>query len=128
MDSPQIIAEKIKAIAKLKGVTVKETLLSADLPNSTVSNMLKGSMPSSDKLSRLATALGVSTDYLLGTTDDAIPPDTKNTPLEPMSSKEALKMFLIKEGIFPADRDITDEEMRTLTAIADAFFNKGEKR
>lgn len=63
------ISENIKAIAKLKQVSVKSMLSDLELGVNTLQNM-KTSMPKSDTLARIADYLGCSVDYLLGRTSE----------------------------------------------------------
>lgn len=63
------VAERIKATAKLNGVSVKEVLENVGLGFNTMSNM-KTSMPKADNLARIADYLDCSVDYLLGRTDN----------------------------------------------------------
>lgn len=46
-------------------------LKNAGLPGTTIANMKSGSMPSADKLGKIAEALGISIDYLLGIKENA---------------------------------------------------------
>ena len=62
------VAERIKTIAKFKGISVKKILEDADLGFNTMSNM-KTSMPKADNLAKIADCLDCSVDYLLGRTD-----------------------------------------------------------
>lgn len=62
------IAERIKAKAKEKNVTVKRMLADVGLGVNTMSNM-KTSMPTADNLAKIADYLDCSVDYLLGRTD-----------------------------------------------------------
>lgn len=63
------VAERIKELAKLKGISVKQLLSDVGLGFNTMSNM-KSSMPKSDNLARIADYLDCSVDYLLGRTDN----------------------------------------------------------
>ena len=63
------IANKIKTLAKSKGVSVKKVLEGVGLGFNTMSNM-KTSMPKADNLARIADYLDCSVDYLLGRTDE----------------------------------------------------------
>ena len=63
------VAERIKAMAKLRNVTVKQLLEQVGLGFNTMSNM-KTSMPKADNLAKIADYLDCSVDYLLGRTDD----------------------------------------------------------
>ena len=62
------IAIRIKALAKVKGVSVKKLLEDAGLGYNTMSN-LRTSMPKTDNLARIADDLDCSVDFLLGRTD-----------------------------------------------------------
>lgn len=62
------IAEKIKIVAKEKGIPVKKLLEDIGLGFNTMSNM-KTSMPKADNLAKIADYLDCSVDYLLGRTD-----------------------------------------------------------
>ena len=62
-------ANRIKSLAKERGISVRQVLLSAKLSYNTMSNM-KTSMPKADNLARIADYLDCSVDYLLGRTDN----------------------------------------------------------
>lgn len=62
------VAEKIKILAKSKGISVKKLLEDVGLGFNTMSNM-KTSMPKADNLAKIADYLDCSVDYLLGRTD-----------------------------------------------------------
>ena len=66
------VAERIKHIAKLKGIPVNKMLEDIDLGRNTMSNF-KTSMPKADNLAKIADYLGCSVDYLLGRTDKINP-------------------------------------------------------
>ncbi len=74
------VAERIKATAKTKGISVKELLENAGLGFNTMSNMRK-SMPKADNLARIADNLDCSVDYLLGRTDTPEVNTIKSNPL-----------------------------------------------
>ncbi len=63
------IAVRIKAAAKMKGVTVISILSECGLSKNTIMNF-KTSMPKADNLAKIADSLGCSVDYLLGRTDN----------------------------------------------------------
>lgn len=62
------VAERIKALAKSRNLSVKVILEQAGLGFNTMSNM-KISMPKADNLAKIADCLNCSVDYLLGRTD-----------------------------------------------------------
>ena len=63
------VAERIKHIAKSKGIPVNKMLEDIDLGRNTMSNF-KTSMPKADNLAKIADYLGCSVDYLLGRTEN----------------------------------------------------------
>lgn len=64
------IAKRIKDLAKMKKIPLKELFADAGLSVSTTANM-KTSVPKADNLARIADRLGCSVDYLLGRDDEA---------------------------------------------------------
>jgi len=69
MRNAQEIAVLIKTELKNRKTTVAKMLLDAGVDKSALDNMQKGSMPSADKLAKIAQYLGVSSEYLLGLID-----------------------------------------------------------
>ena len=63
------IAERIKLIAKSKGLTVSTVIKEVNLGRNTMANF-KTSMPKADNLAKIADYLDCSIDYLMGRTDD----------------------------------------------------------
>ena len=63
------VAARIKTLAKLKKITVKQLLADAGLSYNMIT-MMRASMPKADNLAKLADYLDCSVDYLLGRTDD----------------------------------------------------------
>lgn len=62
------IAERIKFLAKQRGISLAALLSDADLGRNTMANF-KTSMPKADNLARIADCLDCSVDYLLGRTN-----------------------------------------------------------
>lgn len=63
--------EKIKMIAKSKGISVKDLLESCELNKNTLSSMTsRGSWLQANSLAKIADYLDCSVDYLLGRTDN----------------------------------------------------------
>lgn len=79
------VAERIKEMAKIRSISVKQLLENVGLGFNTMSNM-KTSMPKADNLARIADYLDCSVDYLLGRTDTPTVDISSNigsiTPLE----------------------------------------------
>lgn len=62
------VAERIKELARQRGISITALLLDANLGRNTMANF-KTSMPKADNLARIADCLDCSVDYLLGRTD-----------------------------------------------------------
>ena len=63
------VAERIKQLAKVRKIQLKDMLLELDLNKNTMSNMYKGSMIKADSLAKIADYLDCSVDFLLGRSD-----------------------------------------------------------
>ena len=63
------VADRLRAVAKLRGVTMKDALHDADLSFNLMTNMRR-SMPNATSLAKLADRLECSVDYLLGRTTE----------------------------------------------------------
>jgi len=70
MRTVQEMAILIKLELKKRQITATKMLLDVGLSQDVLANMQKGSMPSADKLAKIAQYLGASTDYLLGLVDE----------------------------------------------------------
>ena len=71
--------QNIENELKKRKITAKKMLLDLGYADSLLSQWKKGSEPSAVKLNRIAEYLNVSTDYLLGNTDDPTPPKKEYT-------------------------------------------------
>lgn len=63
------IAERIKDLARQRGVSVRQMLSDVGLGFNTMANM-RNSVPKADNLAKMADYLSCSVDYLLGRTDN----------------------------------------------------------
>ncbi len=70
MYEPTKVAEKIKCVAKSRGIQLKDLFSDLSLNKNTLSNMYNGSMLKGDSLARIADTLDCSVDFLLGRTDN----------------------------------------------------------
>lgn len=69
--NPTEISVKIKSVAQLKNVSVKQLLENCKINKGFIYDLEhKSSYPSCDKLARIADYLDVSVDYLIGRTDN----------------------------------------------------------
>jgi transcriptional regulator with XRE-family HTH domain len=69
--NPDQLGERLHALRRRQGQTLRELGTHAEVNYVTLSKIERGKMPqvSADIVARLAVALGVSTDYLLGLQD-----------------------------------------------------------
>lgn len=74
MDNLQITAQRIKALCDKRNISINKMLQACNAGARTYHNILSGSNPSSDKILKIADYFEVSTDYLLGKTDNPITP------------------------------------------------------
>ena len=71
-DVTEIFRDRLKGTREEKGLTQADLAEKTGLPPSSISHFENGPRkPSFDNLRRLAAALSVTTDYLLGRTDEA---------------------------------------------------------
>ena len=88
--NPQEVADRIRGVAKLRGVSVNSVLEDCGLNYNTLTNM-RNSMPSARNLGKLADRLECSVDYLLGRTKEML---TAGTPQAlPSLSGDATEML-----------------------------------
>lgn len=72
MYSAQMVAERIKATAKEKKITVAKMLKDCEMNKDAISTMqAKGYLPRCEAICKIADYLDCSVDYLLGRTDKA---------------------------------------------------------
>lgn len=91
-DASAVFPERLKQARATRGLSQIELALAAKLPPSSISHFESGARkPSFDNLKRLATALQVSTDYLLGRVeqmDSVGPAETIHRHLERLSADD----------------------------------------
>ncbi|GAB6469988.1 helix-turn-helix transcriptional regulator [Bacillus cereus] len=72
-----MLRQILKETRKMRKLTQQELANKVNTTKGTISNYENGhSTPSNEMLKDLANVLGVTTDYLLGRTDESIPPNT----------------------------------------------------
>ena len=71
------VAERVKNLAKMRGISLGALMRDAGLGSNTMANF-KTSMPKSDTLAKLADCLNCSVDYLLGRSDAISPSETQS--------------------------------------------------
>jgi transcriptional regulator with XRE-family HTH domain len=89
--NPDQLGERLHALRRRQGQTLRELGTHAEVNYVTLSKIERGKMPqvSADIVARLAVALGVSTDYLLGLHETADRTDATPQPKRPRPRKAA---------------------------------------
>jgi transcriptional regulator with XRE-family HTH domain len=75
------LLERTKTIAKQRGLSLTDTALKAGLAEKSIYSWDR-SNPKSENLQKVADVLNVSTDYLLGRSNDPTPKNTNQTDLK----------------------------------------------
>lgn len=121
MDFSNIIDDLIKDF-DIKSISALAEM--AGVPRSTISNIkLRKSIPNGETLSKIADALGVSTDYLLGCTDNPNPINNNKKAYTIESESLLVNYFLNKIGRLP-----NKEELKRLDDFVDVYLkNLGNK-
>lgn len=112
MYNTQIVADKIKFIAKENGKTAKEILINCNLGANAISELSKGKEMSCISLAKIADQLNISVDYLLGRSKkQSIDDSNKNIPcfvykldkpIEIIKDKVLIPIGLINKTSTPA--------------------------
>jgi transcriptional regulator with XRE-family HTH domain len=106
-----LFPKRLKAARELRGMNQEQLAERSGLQASAISHFETGGRkPSFDNLKRLADALGVSTDYLLGRTDDpeghAAPNDPLYRDVQRLNKKNRdLASQIIRSLAIPSDED-----------------------
>lgn len=104
-DAPNAFCERLKSARQLRAWTQSDLAGEAGLPPSSVAHFESGSRkPSFDTLRRLANALEVTTDFLLGRTDD------------PALAQSADPLYRDASKLSGADRKLAAEFLKMLAA------------
>jgi len=118
--------ERIRELAKKNGVSVNKMLVSdLKLSKSVVDNMLKGSVPSADKLEAIARYLDVSTDYLLGRTDDPTPMGAKKVAPD-WGRPENMRAIQLAQRILSLPPESLERVMGYLDSLEDQGNSQGK--
>lgn len=87
--------DRTKETAKKRGLSLTEVSTRAGLASRAVYKW-KENQPSSDRLQAVADVLGVSTDYLLGNTDDTMP--VQKDPSKPLTETQEFTLMAAHWG------------------------------
>lgn len=110
--------EIIKELVKQRFMTVAQLERTLDLSNGSISKWSK-SKPNSEPLEKVADYLNVSTDYLLGRTDN---PSIAGGGSEPDDIDKIIDRAMFFDG-----KPLTDDDRRALRGIISGYMNsKGD--
>lgn len=102
-EQPDVFKDRLRAARELKGMSQSELAAAAKLPPSSIAHFESGARkPSFDNLRRLAAALVVGTDYLLGRVDT------------PNMAMEGDPLYRHMANISGADRGLAEDFLKML--------------
>lgn len=114
--------ERVKEISDKRGLSLQKVATDAGLGINAVYRWKKQT-PTSTSISKVAKVLNVSTDYLLGNTDEIIPNKKGSTDPEPMdNSIEGIKKRLVSYDGSP----VTDHDAKLIKQYLDTLFEGRE--
>jgi transcriptional regulator with XRE-family HTH domain len=100
----EVFPNRLKTARELRKVSQGELAARANLPATSISHFESGSRkPSFDNLRRLAQALGITTDYLLGLSE------------QPEISTAADPIYRHGQNLTSEDRDLADQFLSLLS-------------
>ena len=117
--------EKIKSLAKKQGISLNTLEDRVGLGKNYIYSLKNKKTPSAEHISKIADYFNVSTDYLLGRTDNpAIAKDSGTVMVDgqPIDIRTAAADTMLFDG-----KPLTEEDIDFLTAVLTAHFkSKGE--
>ncbi|MBR0485219.1 MAG: helix-turn-helix transcriptional regulator [Oscillospiraceae bacterium] len=81
----KFLANRIEMLCLQAGISKSKLFADCGLNRSIIDNLKKGSVPSVDKIAAIAEYFNVSTDYLIGRTEDS---SVENESVSPVSVKQ----------------------------------------
>lgn len=108
------IFERTKEVARSKGLNLRQLESKAGLSERSIYNW-KSHNPNNQSLIAVANVLGVSTDYLLGNTDNIVPIQGKsiNEPMDLYEVDDSERDEMVSAG----GRPISDEDWAIIKAV-----------
>lgn len=111
------ILNRTKEVAKLRGISLTDTAIKAGLAEKSIYSWDR-STPKADNLQKVADVLHVSTDYLLGRTDEMNPSTTETVKKADIDDSDLLLAF---DG-----KDIDKEDKQAIIDLL--MFRRYQKR
>lgn len=105
--------QRLKSLLEERGIAQVELAQRLNLAKSTVSQYVSGHRePDMEMLQKIAAYFSVSTDYLLGRTNDPMPPAGRKAPEEPVNP---LQKRLVDLGVYlRTNKDLTEEDIKEI--------------
>ena len=113
--------EKIKELAKQRGITLVQLEEKLGYSRNTLYK-LKTQKPNAERISEIADYFNVSTDYLLGRTDN--PTIANNDTVAGYTSDDIDK--IIDHAMLFDGKPLTDEDRRAIRGIISGYMNSKE--
>lgn len=118
-----MVGKQIKSLREARGLTQRALAKQLGMAPSTLAMYEIGKRePDNDTLKKFADFFGVSTDYLLGRTDDPTPPDVD----EP--TEQELEELMKKEGLLFDGEYLDKEDREDLLAVMRIAWKTIKKR
>ncbi|MCE2304064.1 helix-turn-helix domain-containing protein [Streptococcus thermophilus] len=111
--------ERIKELAKKQGLSINLLEEKLGYSRNTIYN-LKNSKPSTERISEIADFFNVSTDYLLGRTDNPTIATDDQTSSDDID--EIIENAMMFDG-----KPLTDDDKRAIRGIIAGYMNSKEK-
>lgn len=113
--------EKIRELAKKRGISLSDLEIQLGLGKNSLYG-LKRNQPSAERLQLIADYFNVSTDYLLGRTDNPNIADDStagSSDIEVENLADNVMMF--------GGRELTDEKKKIIQSIIEGYLKEAEK-
>lgn len=123
-----MIGQKIRLLREQKNMTQEQLAKLVNLSQQTIDHYEKGrAKPNIDTVSLFANVFNVSTDYLLGCTDDPSPKDSHQHVYddEALEYLDELHKRPEMKTLFEVGRKATKEDIETAITVIEALKKKG---
>ncbi len=111
--------EKIKKLADKQGISINKLEENLGLSRNTIYN-IKTKKPSAERLQEIADYFNVSTDYLLGRTDNPrIATDELRWQGQPVNVEDMANNVMMFSG-----RELTDEKKKIIQSIIEGYLRE----
>lgn len=113
--------EIVKNLADKKGISINQLEENLGYSRNTIYNMKK-STPNAERIQQIADYFNVSTDYLLGRTDNPNIVDDSTTGSSNIEVENLADNVMMFGG-----RELTDEKKKIIQSIIEGYLKEAEK-